>query len=119
MKKLLNRATLAFTGFAMATPVLAFAAEPQQIEPVSGSAGNITVGQLLSKVIQWILLFAAAVAVLFLILGGLQYVTSAGNKDRIEKAKQTILYAVVGLIVIALSYVIVTFISTNIKDVVQ
>lgn len=116
MKKTLNKLTLAATGLTL--PVFALAAPPQGVEPVGASAGDMTVGELLTKVIEWILLFAAAVAVLFLILGGLQYVTSAGNKDRIEKAKQTILYAVIGLIVIALSYVIVTFIGRNIREVV-
>lgn len=98
----------------MASPIAALAV-PEKIDPLGGGAGNITIAQLLTKVITWVLSFAAAIAVLFLIFGGLQYVTSAGNKDRIEKAKQTILYAVIGLIVIALSFVIVTFINTNLK----
>lgn len=118
MKKLINKVTLGATSLALATPVGILAA-PEAIEPVPGGVGDISVAELLTKVITWVLAFAAAVAVLFLILGGLQYVTSAGNKDRIDKAKQTILYAVIGLIVIALSFVIVTFVSRNIGDVVQ
>ena len=115
MKRLINKVSLGATSIALTTPFAAFAADTS-LDTVPASAGNITVAQLLTKVINWVLMFAAAVAVLFLILGGLQYVTSAGNKDRIEKAKQTILYSVIGLIVIALSYAIVAFVSTNIKD---
>lgn len=114
MKKL-NKASLAVGSALMATPLATLAA-PEKIDPINASAGNITVAQLLTKIITWVLTFSAAVAVLFLIFGGLQYVTSAGNKDRIDKAKQTILYAVIGLVVIALSFVIVTFINTNLKS---
>jgi hypothetical protein len=116
MKKVLNATSLAITGLAM--PVLAWA-EPTGVTPVPSSAGNITIAQLLTKVITWVLTFAAAVAVLFLIFGGLQYVTSAGNDKRVAAAKNTILYAVVGLIVIALSFVIVTFVSRNVNQLVQ
>jgi hypothetical protein len=118
MKKLLTKASLALTAGAMAVPALV-GAEPTGLDPVPGSAGNITVAQLLTKVITWVLTFSAAVAVLFLIFGGLQYVTSAGNEKRIDAAKKTILYAVAGLIVIALSFVIVTFVSRNIRNLVQ
>lgn len=119
MKKLSNKFGLAVSSIAAALPAITHAEPPTGISPVDSSAGDIRVQDLLVKVINWILLFAAAVAVLFLVIGGLQYVTSAGNKERIDKAKQTILYAVIGIIVIALSFAIVTFISTNVKSAVQ
>lgn len=118
MNKLFNKASLLVTSLALTAPTVLFAADPtstvpQGIQPIDSSFGDLSLGALLSKIIIWVLGFAAAVAVLFLIIGGLQYVTSAGNKDRVDKAKQTILYAVIGLIVIALSFVIVTFITNN------
>lgn len=94
-------------------PASVFAATPiPEVSPVTPT-GDLTVEGVLSMVIFWILGLSGGVAVLFLILGGLQYVTSSGNKDKAEQAKQTILYAVIGLIVIALSFVIVSFVSTN------
>ena len=93
------------------------AAELPTITPVAPT-GDMSIATLLSTIIYWILGLSGAIAVLFLILGGLQYITSSGNKDKAEQAKQTILYAVIGLIVIALSFVIVAFVSQNVGKVV-
>jgi cytochrome bd-type quinol oxidase subunit 2 len=99
-------------------PASAFAAaEIPGITPVTPS-NDMSIANLLSTIITWILGLSGAIAVLFLILGGLQYITSSGNKDKAEQAKQTILYAVIGLIVIALSFVIVAFVSQNVGKVV-
>lgn len=88
------------------------------VTPVTPS-GNLDIASVLTTVIYWILSLSGGIAVLFLILGGLQYITSSGNKDRAEAAKQTILYAVIGLVVIALSFVIVAFVAQNIGKVAQ
>lgn len=52
------------------------------------------------------------VAVAFLIYGGVQYITAAGDDSKAEKAKKTIMYAIIGLIVIGLSVIIVNFVIT-------
>jgi hypothetical protein len=58
-----------------------------------------------------ILIFlVGAIAVLVLILGGLTYVTSTGDAARIKRAKDTILYGVVGIVVAILAYAIVNFV---------
>ena len=116
MKKL-NKVTLALAGALAATP--AFAAAPiGGISPITPT-GNLDVVNVITTVVYWILGFSAMVAVLFLILGGLQYITAAGNEKRIEGAKNTILYAVIGLVVMLLSFVIVAFISQNVGKIVQ
>lgn len=51
-----------------------------------------------------------AVSVLVLIYGGFQYVTSTGDKGRVENAKNTILYAIIGIVVAILAYAIVSFV---------
>lgn len=51
-----------------------------------------------------------AIAVLIIVIAALQYVISAGDPQRINKAKNTIIYAVIGLIVAVLSYAIVEFV---------
>jgi len=50
------------------------------------------------------------VAVIFIVVGGVNYMTSAGDAGKVEKAKKTILYAAIGLIICALSFAIVNFI---------
>jgi lysylphosphatidylglycerol synthetase-like protein (DUF2156 family) len=62
-----------------------------------------------------ILLIIGAIAVLFLIVGGFQYVTSAGSPDNVSKAKNTILYAIIGIIFAILAYAIVNFVVTKLS----
>jgi uncharacterized membrane protein YidH (DUF202 family) len=52
-----------------------------------------------SQVIEMLLIFAAAIAMIYLILGGYRYITAQGDRDTSEKAKKTVLYAVIGLVV--------------------
>ncbi|MEX1113491.1 MAG: hypothetical protein WD603_00280 [Patescibacteria group bacterium] len=72
------------------------------IQGAPGSASGI-----LARLFEIFLAFGGAAAVLFLILGGYRYVTSQGNQDQVEAARKTILYSVIGLAVVFLSYVIV------------
>ncbi|TWO98749.1 hypothetical protein EUA79_02630 [TM7 phylum sp. oral taxon 351] len=53
------------------------------------------------------------VAVAFIIFGGIQYTTSAGDPGKVKKAKDTILYGIVGLVVAMLAYAIVNFVLSS------
>lgn len=53
---------------------------------------------------------AGLVAIIFLIIGGFRYITSSGNQEAIEGAKATIFNAIIGLIIIFLSFLIVNYI---------
>lgn len=68
------------------------------------------VDQIVSQIIDILSLVVGVVAVVMIIIGGLRYVTSGGDSGNVTGAKNTILYAVVGLIVVALSQVIVRFV---------
>lgn len=54
------------------------------------------------------------VAVIVIIIGGVTYMTSSGDAGKVKKAKDTILYGVIGLVVVALAFAIVNFVITNI-----
>lgn len=54
------------------------------------------------------------VAVAFIIFGGIQYTTSAGDPGKVKKAKDTILYGIIGLVVSMLAYAIVNFVLANV-----
>ncbi len=105
---------LALGGVTSLTPVVTQAAcgynrVTGEITPC-GSDGTGTTSDLakiISNITTWILGFAGTIAVLFIIWGGIQYITAAGNEKQAESAKQTLTYAVLGLIVILLAYVIV------------
>lgn len=75
---------------------------PPRIPFVEG----ITLEQLFVRVVNWILIIAAMIAVLYLIFGGVTYLTAGGDAEKVTKAKTTIINSVIGIIVIALSYAI-------------
>ena len=56
------------------------------------------------------LLFAGAIAVVFVIIGGYQYLTSAGNEESAEKGQKTLTNAIIGVVVVVLAYVIINVI---------
>ena len=62
------------------------------------------------KVINTLLYILGAVSVLIIIVGGVLYVVSGGDAASVKKAKDTIMYAVVGLVVAILAYAIVNFV---------
>ncbi len=65
---------------------------------------------LITMISNTILLIVGVIAVLFLIIGGFQYITSAGNPEQVGKAKNTILYAIIGILVTLLAWAVVQFV---------
>lgn len=49
-------------------------------------------------------------ALVFLVIGGVKWLTSQGEKEGVNKARETIVAAIVGLVIIFLSYLIVNFV---------
>jgi hypothetical protein len=58
---------------------------------------------------------AGAAAVLMILAGSIKYITSAGDSNKISSAKNTIIYALIGVIVIVLAASIIEFVVTKIK----
>ena len=54
------------------------------------------------------------VAVVVIIIGGISYMTSSGDTGKVKKAKDTILYGVIGLVICILAFAIVNFVISNI-----
>lgn len=73
-------------------------------------ASNDSVGAILKNVINVMLYLAGAIAVLVIVVGGIRYITSDGDPASANKAKNTIIYALVGLVVAVMSYSIVNFV---------
>jgi len=64
----------------------------------------------LQTILQIVFGIAAALAVLFIVIGGLRFVLSAGSSENVTKARETILYAVIGLVIALIAEGIVTFV---------
>ncbi|MDP3993794.1 MAG: hypothetical protein Q8P75_02320 [bacterium] len=78
---------------------------------IFGPARQRTATDFIVEVINIALFVVGLLAVVFLIIGGFRYITAAGNEEQVEGAKQTIFHAIIGLIIVILSFVIVRVIS--------
>ncbi len=65
---------------------------------------------LVTNVLNAAFMFAGVVAVIFIIIGGIQYSGSAGDPQKVTGAKNTLTYAIIGLVVVAFSLLIVNFV---------
>lgn len=73
-------------------------------------------GTMITSLIQWVIGVAGAVALIFIVVGAFGYITSSGDPSKVQKAKQTILYAAIGLVIVALAEIITAFVSGTIRD---
>ncbi len=78
----------------------------------AGTTGS-TLTDLVKNIISALLFIVGAVAVIMIIVGGIRYVTSNGDQAHVKAAKDTIMYAVVGLVVAILAYAIVQFVVSH------
>lgn len=74
--------------------------------------GNL--GSSLIVIIQTVIGLAGLMATIAIIVGGIMYSTSMGDAGKTKKARDTILYGVIGLIVAVMSFAIVSFVSANV-----
>lgn len=74
----------------------------------NGIASTTKLSEVVPNVITILLSVSGVIAVLFIIIGGFQYMTSSGNPEAAKKGRQTLTYAIVGLVIIVLSYIIVS-----------
>jgi Type IV secretion system pilin len=72
-----------------------------------------TVNGTITTTINLVLYFLGAISVLVIIFAGILYALSGGDANSVTKAKNTLLYAVIGLIVAMLAYAIVNFVLTT------
>lgn len=59
------------------------------------------------------LFLIGAISVIMLIVGGIRYVVSGGDSTAVQNAKNTILYAIVGIVVALLAFAVVKFVTTS------
>lgn len=63
--------------------------------------------QIILKITNYLLYLIGTVATAAIVFAGFNYITSAGDEKKIEKAKQILLYAIIGLVVAIVSWVVV------------
>lgn len=80
---------------------------PENIEGENG---------LITKIINVLLFVIGIISVIMIIIGGIRYATSNGDANSVTAAKNTILYAIVGLVVAIFAYAIVSFVNNQITS---
>lgn len=117
-------AVLAFS-LTLVSPVSVYAEEPASTGTSimdkacegEGSSGVLcqnkdnTVDSVISTVINTLLFIVGILSVVMIIVGGLRYTASAGNANAVTGAKNTITYAVVGLVVSMVAFVVVNWVQ--------
>lgn len=115
LKSIINAAV----GFAIALSAIALKnfVWDSLVAPGSNTFGipEKDAGQILVDALNMAYFIAGVLAIILVIVGGLNYVTSSGDSGKTAKAKNTILYAVVGLVVIIFAFAITTFINAQLR----
>lgn len=70
-----------------------------------------SLGELVVRLIRYLLIFVGSLSVLFIIIGGLKMVSSAGNEKAITSGKQTVQWAIIGLVVSLMAFTVVSIVQ--------
>jgi hypothetical protein len=76
----------------------------------NATAAQSKINDLLTQVINIFSIIVGIIAIIMIIYGGLKYITSGGDSGNVSGAKNTIIYALVGLVIVALAQFIVHFV---------
>jgi Type IV secretion system pilin len=86
-------------------------AEKEAYARACGVGGNSTkIENVIKTIINILSAIVGAVSIIMIIIGGFKYITSSGDSNNVSSAKNTIIYALVGLIIVAFAQVIVQFV---------
>jgi len=96
-------------------PVVTFAADEEfDIRPKGdafGKLGDLTIPNIVSAAIQLILVLSALIAFIFLIVGGIRWITAGGDKEKTAGAQKTLTSALVGLVIVFAAWAIMSLIG--------
>lgn len=80
------------------------------------SGGGDKINNIVTTVINIFSVVVGVVAVIMIIFGGFRYITSGGDSTKVTGAKNTIIYALIGLVVVALAQFIVQFVLNKVTS---
>jgi hypothetical protein len=125
IKTTLFAASLSLVALLYISPVLVTAQTPKDAiqEGVCDASGQAncnpnqatnSINDTIATVINILSVIVGIVAVIMIIYAGFRYITSAGNEQNIATAKRTLIYAIIGLIIVALAQVIARFVLRSV-----
>ncbi|HEX5456185.1 MAG TPA: pilin [Candidatus Saccharimonadales bacterium] len=83
---------------------------PRNACDFKGNRPETRLNNLVATIVNLFSVLVGIIAVLMVIVGGFRYITSGGDSGNVSSAKNTILYAIVGLVIVALAQFIVKFV---------
>jgi hypothetical protein len=83
-------------------------AQAANVDPIPGY-GNDLVGWIVTM-LQYLIALAGIIAAAVLIMNGFMYITASGDEGKIQKATKGITYAIIGLVIAAIAFLIVNFV---------
>lgn len=81
----------------------------------SAEEGTENIQTAIRRIVDILSIIVGIIAVIMIIFGGLRYITSGGDSSKVGSAKNTIIYAIVGLVIVAFAQFIVQFVLRNIN----
>ena len=95
-----------------AAPKICDTGAPSEVKTASGcgSGSNNELSDSIVAILNGVIGFISIVAVAVIVVGGINYMTSAGDTEKVKRARNTILYAGIGLVICALAFAIVNFV---------
>ena len=96
--------------------------EPAPVNPATVTvsscqrSGDDSLGLLIRRIINLFTIVVGAVSVVMIIIGGFRYIISGGDSSGVSGAKNTILYAIVGLVIVLFAQIIIRFVLTNLTS---
>jgi cytochrome bd-type quinol oxidase subunit 2 len=111
-----KKSVAAATGVASMSPAAAFAQTAKIQEGIDAAVtdqNNTDINVVFQNVVNILLFIVGAASVIMLIVGGIRYVVSAGDQQAVANAKNTILYAIVGIVIALFAFAIVNFVITE------
>lgn len=111
MKSIKKLALAAGTAMSSMLATASVAMAEVNIEPIETGKGYATnFGTMFSSILNVVMLVAALLVFAFMIWGGIEWITSGGEKSKAESARNKLTAAIIGLVIIAASYAVVTLV---------
>lgn len=88
----------------------------QDTGAITKGSGCVKASDVIQNAIQWVIAIAGIISAIFVVYGGISYTTSAGEPSKLQKAKQMITYALIGLAIVALAEIITAFVTNMIRN---
>lgn len=82
--------------------------------PGSGTVDSASSAKFIATILNWVYAIAGLVAVIFIVMGGFNYVNSQGDPAKAKNAGQTIAFAIIGLIVVLVATAVTNLILSSI-----